>query len=220
MALINQKDAKYLEKVFSEQLKDPVKILIFVDDASECEYCDVTKQVLEELAAIDNKIEMYSYHVKKDREIAQQYAIELTPAIVLLDKNGNDTRVRFYGIPSGHEFSSLIQDIIAISTGKPPFFNSEQIEIIRSIETHLNIKVFVTPTCPYCPKAVLMAHSAAMINPKIVAEMIEANEFQELSMNYGISSVPHTFINDERNFVGAYPENAFVQELLKAAGGN
>lgn len=218
MALISEKDARYLQKVFSEQLKDPVKILIFVDDKAECEYCDLTQQVLEELSSIDNKMEMYVYHVKKDREIAERYRVDMTPAIVLLDKDGNDTRVRFYGIPSGHEFSSLIQDIISISTGKPSFFNAEQIEKIRSINQPVRIKVFVTPTCPYCPKAVLMAHSAAMINANIVAEMIEANEFPELSMNYGVSSVPHTFINDKYDFVGAYPENAFIQELFKATG--
>ncbi len=216
MALISEKDAKYLQKVFSEQLKDPVKILIFVDDKSECEYCDLTKQVLEELSSIDSKMQMYVYHVKKEKQIADQYKIEMAPAIVLLDKEGNDSRIRFYGIPSGHEFSSLIQDIIAVSTGKPPFFNAEQIEKIKSINNPVKIRVFVTPTCPYCPKAVLMAHSAAMVNKNITAEMIEANEFPELSMNYGISSVPHTFINDEHDFVGAYPENAFIQELLKA----
>ncbi|GAB4315227.1 protein disulfide oxidoreductase [Pseudothermotoga elfii] len=220
MPLINEKDVKYLKKVFSEQLVDPVKILIFVDDASECEYCDLTKQVLEELSAVDSKIEFYVYHVKKDREVAEIYKIEMAPAVVFLNKNGEDTRIRFYGIPSGHEFSSLIQDIITVSSGKPAFFNEDQIEKIRSIKSPVKIRVFVTPTCPYCPKAVLMAHNAAFINPNITAEMIEANEFPELSMNYGVSSVPHTFINDQRDFVGAYPENTFLQELLKAAGEN
>ncbi len=218
MALISEKDARYLQKIFAEQLKDPVKVLIFVDDKSECEYCDLTQQVLEELSSIDSKIEMYAYHVKKEKQLAEQHKITMTPAIILLDKDGKDTGVRFYGIPSGHEFSTLIQDVIAVSTGKPPFFNTEQIEKIRSIKVPVQIKVFVTPTCPYCPKAVLMAHSAAMVNPNITAEMIEANEFPELSMNYGVSSVPHTFINDRHDFVGAYPENAFIQELFKAVG--
>lgn len=218
MALISEKDARYLQKVFAEQLKDPVKMLIFVDDKSECEYCDLTKQVLEELSSINSKIEMYVYHVKKERQVAEQYKITMAPAIVLLNKDGKDTGVRFYGIPSGHEFSTLIQDVIAVSTDKPPFFNAEQIEKIRSIKVPVQIKVFVTPTCPYCPKAVLMAHSAAMVNANITAEMIEANEFPELSMNYGVSSVPHTFINDRHDFVGAYPENAFIQELFKAVG--
>ncbi|HOJ89144.1 MAG TPA: thioredoxin family protein [Pseudothermotoga sp.] len=218
MALISEKDARYLQKVFSEQLKDPVKILIFVDDKSECEYCDLTEQVLQELSSIDSKLEMYVYHVKRDKQIVDQYKIGMAPAIVLLDKEGNDSRIRFYGIPSGHEFSSLIQDIISVSTGKPSFFNAEQIEKIRSIDSPVRIKVFVTPTCPYCPKAVLMAHSAALVNSNIIAEMIEANEFPEMSMNYGVSSVPHTFINDKHDFVGAYPENAFIQELFKAVG--
>lgn len=216
MPLLSERDTKYLKKTFEEQLKDPVKVLIFVDDPSECEYCDLTKQVLEELSAIDGKIQLSSHHVKKEPELAKSYRVEMTPAIILLDSNGQETGIRFYGIPSGHEFSTLIQDIIAVSNNKPVFFNEQQINQIKSINVPVRIRVFVTPTCPYCPKAVLMAHSAALINRNIVAEMIEANEFPELSMRYGVSSVPHTVINDAYEFIGAYPEHMFVQELMKA----
>ncbi|KAF2957438.1 glutaredoxin [Thermotoga sp. Ku-13t] len=216
MPLLSEKDTKYLKKMFDEQLKDPVKVLIFVDDPSECEYCDLTKQVLEELSTIDGKIQLSSHHVKKEPELANSYRVEMTPAIILLDSNGQETGIRFYGVPSGHEFSTLIQDIIAVSNSKPVFFNEQQINQIKSINVPVRIRVFVTPTCPYCPKAVLMAHSAALINRNIVAEMIEANEFPELSMRYGVSSVPHTVINDVHEFIGAYPEHMFVQELMKA----
>lgn len=220
MPLLSEKDAKYLKKTFEEQLKNPVKVMVFVDDPSECEYCDVTRQVLEELSTIDGKIQLSVHHVKKEPELVKIHKVEMTPAIILLDVNNQDTGIRFYGIPSGHEFSSLIQDIIAVSNNKPLFFNENQIAQIRSIESPVRIRVFVTPTCPYCPRAVLMAHSAALLNRNIVAEMIEANEFPELSMRYGVSSVPHTVINDVREFVGAYPENAFVQELLRAVRKN
>lgn len=220
MPLLSEKDAKYLKKTFEEQLKNPVKVMVFIDDPSECEYCDVTRQVLEELSTIDGKIQLSVHHVKKEPELAKAHKVEMTPAIILLDVNNQDTGIRFYGIPSGHEFSSLIQDIIAVSNNKPLFFNEAQIAQIKSIESPVKIRVFVTPTCPYCPRAVLMAHSAALLNRNIVAEMIEANEFPELSMRYGVSSVPHTVINDVREFVGAYPENAFIQELLKAVRKN
>ncbi len=216
MPLLSDRDAKYLKKTFAEQMKDKVKILLFVDDAAECEYCDITNQILNELADLEDRIEIATYHVKKDTEMVEKYKIDKTPAIVMLDENGSDTRIRFYGIPSGHEFSTLLQDILVVSTKKPIFFNDEQIQTIRSITKPTKIQVFVTPTCPYCPKAVLMAHMAAFLNPNIVGEMVEANEFPELSMRYGISSVPHTFINDKVNFIGAYPENMFIRELLKA----
>jgi glutaredoxin-like protein len=216
MPLLSEKDTKYLKKTFEEHLKDPVKVLVFVNDPNECEYCDLTKQVLEELSAIDGKIHLSTHHVKREPELVRNYKVEMTPAILLLDANGQDTKIRFYGIPSGHEFSTLIQDIIAVSNNKPVFFNEQQIDLIKSINTPARIRVFVTPTCPYCPKAVLMAHSAALINRNITAEMIEANEFPELSMKYGVSSVPHTVINDVHEFIGAYPEHVFVQELLKA----
>jgi len=119
MPLLSEKDTKYLKKTFEEHLKDAVKVLVFVDDPSECEYCDLTKQVLEELSSIDGKIQLSTHHVKKEPELVTNYKVEMTPAIILLDANGEDTNIRFYGIPSGHEFSTLIQDIIAVSNNKP-----------------------------------------------------------------------------------------------------
>ncbi len=219
MPLLSEKDAKYLKKTFQEQMKDNVKILLFIDDSTECEYCDLTNQILNELSELEERIQLAVYHVKKDKDAVEKYNIDKTPAIVMLDKDGNDTRIRFYGIPSGHEFYSLLQDILVVSTGKPLFFSKEEIDTIKSINKPLRIQVFVTPTCPYCPKAVLLAHTAAFLNPNITAEMVEANEFQELSKLYGISSVPHTFINDKVEFIGAYPENKFIRELLKAVEG-
>jgi len=219
MPLLGEKDANYLRKTFSEELLSNVKLLVFVDDSSACEYCDTTQQILEELAELSEKIETTVYNVKTDKATAEMYKVEMTPAIVILNNSGKDTGIRFYGIPSGHEFSSLVQDIVMVSSENVPFFNEDLSKKIRSINTPVKIRVFVTPSCPYCPKAVIEAHGAAILNENITAEMIEANEFPELSMKYGVSSVPHTVINERHSFVGAYPEAAFVSELLKALGG-
>ena len=55
-----------------------------------------------------------------------------------------------------------------------------------------------------------------MANEFVTASMVEANEFQDLSMEYGVSSVPHIVINGKVTFVGAYPEPQYVEEVLKA----
>jgi alkyl hydroperoxide reductase subunit AhpF len=103
-------------------------------------------------------------------------------------------------------------------------FSDENKEKLSQIDKKMRIRVFVTPTCPYCPRAAFAAHQAAMLNPNITGEMIEANEFDRISFEYGVSSVPHTVIEVKENedwvkkgeFVGAYPENSFVEEVLKA----
>jgi glutaredoxin-like protein len=125
------------------------------------------------------------------------------------------TNVRFVGLPAGYEFSTLLADVIDISKDRTDL-SPEARAAIRAIESPVQIQVFVTPTCPYCPRAARVAHQLAMENPLIVAEVIEANEFQEYSERYGVRSVPMTVINNRITFVGSLPEGKVVEALQRA----
>ena len=89
-------------------------------------------------------------------------------------------------------------------------------EEIRKIDESLHIQVFVTPTCPYCPTMVHLAHQMAVENKKIKADMIEAIEFPHLAQKYEVMGVPKTIINEKREIVGAVPEEIFLQEIKEA----
>ena len=79
------------------------------------------------------------------------------------------------------------------------------------------LQVFVTPTCPYCPQAVVLAHQMALESPMVEAEMVEAMEFPQLASRYGVSGVPQTTINaGAGTVVGAVPENQLVAEIQKS----
>ena len=220
MGLLSESDVKYLKDLFEKELEDDVNIVVFKsDEKSKCEYCDITLEVLEELSDIDPRIKLHVLDIDSDLEQKRKYGVELVPAIVFLTSDGEDKGVRYFGIPSGHEFSTVIQNVISFSKGAKPELSSESIEKISGIDIPVEILVFVTPTCPYCPRAVLMAHEIAKANEKIKAAMVEANEFPELSMRYGVSAVPHIVVNDENAFVGAYPEKAFVDYIVQYAKG-
>ena len=75
----------------------------------------------------------------------------------------------------------------------------------------------MTPTCPYCPGAVILAFKMALAHPKITADMVEATEFPHPANRYGVGGVPHTVIGESRQpMVGAYPEAA-AADLIVAA---
>ncbi|HPC25705.1 MAG TPA: thioredoxin family protein, partial [Fervidobacterium sp.] len=124
--------------------------------------------------------------------------------------------VRFYGVPSGHEFGTLIQDIVLFGKNAKPQLSQETIEQLSKLDKPVKISVFVTPTCPYCPKAALTAHNMALASDKVTAEVVEAGEFFDLSDQFGVSSVPHIAINrnPDKFFIGAYPEPQFLQQVL------
>ena len=120
-----------------------------------------------------------------------------------------------YGIPSGYEFGSLIEDMKNVSNGEVEV-SSKAMEIINKIDKPVSIKVYVTPTCPYCPKAVGTAHKFAILNKNITGEMIESMEFEQEAEEVGVSSVPHIVINGEVQFVGAYPDDQFAEYVMEA----
>ena len=119
------------------------------------------------------------------------------------------------GIPAGHEFGALITSIVAVSTGAVPL-SPDVIDDIKAIDKPLHIQVFTTPQCPYCPNMVRLAHFAAIINPLIEADMIEALEFQDLTKKYEVYGVPKTIINEDTHIEGLSAPEVFVEKLFDA----
>ena len=56
----------------------------------------------------------------------------------------------------------------------------------------------------------------AVESRRVIADVIEASEFPSLSEQYGVRGVPVTFVNDQREILGARPEHAFLAEVLSA----
>ena len=218
MSLLNESITQQVKDVFDEQLKGSVDILFFGSE-KECEYCSDAQQLVEEIVGISDKLAINVYDIQADASIAAQYKIERVPGIVLLarqDGQQKDYGIRYSGIPSGHEFSSLIHDLVLVS-GQDSGLSQQTREQLKSVDQPVHLMVFVTPTCPYCPRAVVLAHQMAMENPHITAEMVEAMEFHELSNRFSVSGVPQTTINEGAGTViGAVPEEQLLSEINSA----
>ena len=92
----------------------------------------------------------------------------------------------------------------------------DTIKKLEKIDKPVHIQVFTLTTCPYCPKAVRMAHKFAMVNEKITGDMIEAREFMDLAIKYQVIGVPRTIINEKVDLVGPAPEEVFLAKVLEA----
>lgn len=209
MGFLQEKDKEYIRNLFSG-MENEVVISNFTQEI-ECQYCRETRQILEELAELSDKIKLNVYNFVTDKEIAEKYGIDKIPATVIEGKQ--DYGIRYYGIPSGYEFSSLIEDIVDVSKGDSGLA-PESRELLKQIDKPLRLQVFVTPTCPYCPRAVRLAHKMAMENPNIVADMVEATEFPHLSMRYNVRGVPRTMVGEEHAIEGALPEKQFIENIV------
>jgi glutaredoxin-like protein len=213
MSLIAEEHKEHIKSQLAENLINPVRLIMFTQEL-ECQYCVQTKQLVFELAALNDKIQAEVHDFVADAELAKQYGIDKVPAIVLLGTK--DYGIRFYGLPYGYEFQTLLSGLAIVSQGKTTLSEETKAKI-KSITTPVHIQVFVTLTCPHCPAAASMAHMFALENDLIRADVIDANEFPQLAIKYGIMGVPKIVVNEKVEFVGAVPENMFMEQVLLAA---
>jgi glutaredoxin-like protein len=218
MAILNEKDAKVVSERLSK-IAGPVTLAMFTQE-TECDYCDQTHELVDELAGLSGgKLTVEVYDMAQHADKAQALNVDKTPALAVLGAGGEDRGLRFYGIPAGYEFASLLESIDLVARGDSGLAPATR-EKLRSLKEPVNLQVFVTPTCPYCPRAVLTAFKFAMESPLVTASMVEATEFPELSGRYQVSGVPHTVIGESpQAMVGAYPEGPAIDMVLAAAGG-
>ncbi|KUK80642.1 MAG: Glutaredoxin-like domain protein [Petrotoga mobilis] len=135
MEKILDKETQNKVREILEKLTEPVQLLLFKNDG---EYSEIVEQLLEELRELDDRIKVDARH--SDSQEINNYDIEkdLLPAMLILDNEGRDYRIRYYGIPSGYEFATFLQNIIAVSNKTVDSFNNENKE--KLILSSRNIK--------------------------------------------------------------------------------
>jgi glutaredoxin-like protein len=218
-SILDEKIKQQVENLF-ENLQHLVVLLLFrTSDDSRCQYCADTEQLLADISALSNLITLNVYDIDADSGMAEQYKVDGVPEFVLAGIEGEqilDYGIRYKGIPAGHEFTSLINDILLVSQ-RSSNLSDETKAFLRGLDQPVHLMVFVTPTCPYCPRAVVLAHQFALESPMVEAEMVEAMEFPELADQFQVSGVPQTTINMGAGMmVGAGSEQNLVAEIRAA----
>lgn len=262
MTTIAQHDRRTIRDVLAREMVADVELLFFTQGSvgsagagpEDRQSCDETRELLDDLAALSERLMVTAHDVSLDPARATAYNVRAVPTVIVqrrdlgrdvdndpgihdrgtddaaeraaddwLADNGQDAvgvtsgaaTVRFLGLPSGYEFSALVADIIDVSKGQTTLSATTR-ELARAITMPVHLQVFVTPNCPYCPPAARVAHQLAMENPLILADVIEANEFHDLSERYRVQTVPKTVINDRVEFVGALPEAKVMEAVMEA----
>jgi glutaredoxin-like protein len=190
-----------------------VRLIMFTQQL-ECQLCVQTKQLVTEVAGLNDKIEAEVHDFVADAELAKQYGVDKIPAIVLVGQKNYG--IRIYGLPYGYEFQTLMSALAAASRGRTDLSEETKTKL-KDVRTPVHIQVFVTLTCPHCPTAASMAHKFAVESDLIKADVIDAGEFPQLASKYGVMGVPKVVVNEQIEFVGAVPENVFLEHVLLAA---
>lgn len=146
-------------------------------------------------------------------EKMQALRIEHWPCMVV--KRGDFSRIRYYGIPEGFEIQPLsdaISELRKNSTG----LSRQTKDALANIRRRANVKVFVLPTCNFCPVMARLAYRAAIESPRITAEVIDSSMFTDWSQKHLVMGVPKVVLNDITDITGAVSEEQFVEKLRDA----
>src|SRR5262245_7655785 len=151
MGLISNNDKETIKKHFEEKLDGDVEIVMFTERESliiipgkqPCEMCAQTQELLEEVVSLSEKLKLTVHEISAAKEEANLLGIDRVPAFVF--KGASRGRVRFFGIPSGYEFSALLADLVDVSRGTTDL-SDETRAYLAVLTEDVNIKVFTTPT--------------------------------------------------------------------------
>lgn len=215
MSLLSDADRQRLSADFSAMAR-PVRLLFFTQTL-DCETCVQARRVIDELPPLSGRITIEEVNFVLERERAEQYGIDRVPAIALVgqDEQGHerDAHIRFLGTPSGYEFISLIRAVLLVGGGAPTLSEASRARVAE-VNRPMTVHVFTTPTCPHCPRAVIVAHEMAWANPNVTAYAVEATEYPDLARRYHVTGVPKTVVDDRVEILGALPESDFIEQAL------
>jgi alkyl hydroperoxide reductase subunit AhpF len=151
MPMISPEDQQTLQKLF-EGLEGDVTITNFTQRESlllipgqECDYCQETRELLEEVTALSEKLHLEMKDVVRDKQEADNLGVTRIPAFVLQGRAKG--AVRYFGIPAGYEFSTLVEDLLDVSKGTTNLSDTTR-EALATVDQNLHIQVFVTRPDP------------------------------------------------------------------------
>jgi glutaredoxin-like protein len=215
MGLMQTKDQEAVREAFAGVTR-PVHLLLFTS-AESGEYGDVAGELLAEVAALSEWLSLESLDIAAHAERAAALGVDKAPTVVfLVGAERVDHGLRFAGLPSGYEFASLIEAIRLAGGASEPALQPATVAFLGALTAPMKLQVFVTPTCPYCPRAVVLAYRLALASPHISAEGVEVTEFPDLGDRFAVMGVPKTVIDELVHVEGAVPEGMLLEKLGEA----
>jgi len=147
MGLLAPADQDKLRESFAE-MTSPVRLLFFTQTL-DCETCLQTRQILDELPQLSDKIAIEEVNFVLEKERAAEYAVDRVPAIAVVGQDASgearDSRIRFLGAPSGYEFISLVQAVLLVG-GRGSRLTEENRRRVALVDKPITLQVFTTPT--------------------------------------------------------------------------
>ena len=198
-----------LRMVFN-QLPNTVPLYLFTQDGRNDVYNHAAKEVIRSFAELGDKVEFHALSL--DHELAKKYGVDTSPTVLFDPEHYS---IRFLGAPMGEEGRTLLEAVVLMGLRKSNL-SEQSLKILEKVNSPRRVKIFSSPTCPYCPQQAVNAIKAAIAKPELISlEIVDIQANPHLADLYSAHSVPQTFANDVLIAQGAQPEELFILSLEK-----
>ena len=200
---------RQLRKTF-EKMPNDIPLLLFANRGGNDVFAQATRQVIRAFRELTPRITLKEYDL--GHELARKYQVTAAPTLLVAPDRYN---IRWLGAPMGEEARTFLEIMLLVGMGKSNL-SEQSAKVIQRIDSPRRVKVFVSPTCPYCPQQAVNAVKAAIELPRQVSlEIVDIQAQPEIANRYGAQSVPQAFANEVLIGHGAQAEEVFASSLQK-----
>jgi thioredoxin reductase (NADPH) len=199
----------HLRGVF-EKSAYPVRVLLFTDTQKTSTFDRAAEEIVALFGKVTDKVVFQQYGL--DSQQARDWKVDRSPTLLFEPESYN---IRFLGAPAGEEGRTLVE-ILLILGARQSGLSEQSKKLLGKIQDRRKIRVFVTPTCPYCPQQAVNAAKAAVERPELFSlEIVEMLANQDLAQQLSAQSAPQTYANDRLIALGAQTQELFAASLAK-----
>lgn len=210
MPLLGEAVAKKAREIL-DGLPNPVKLVFFTQEM-ECAHCREARAIVEEVAGLSDRVSLETYNLLIDTVRAKEYSVDRVPTVCIL--SAKDYHIRYHGVPAGYEFTTLLEAIKVVAKGEGALSQATRDQLAK-LARPVEIKVFVTLTCPFCPMAAALAARFAVESDRVSVGVYDAAEFPQLANLYGVMAVPRIIVGPSGSIEGAPSEAKLIEEVVK-----
>ena len=193
-----------------DQLPNTVHLYLFTREGVNDIYNQAAAEVVRAFSQLSDKIQ--SQELSLDHELAEKWEVNVSPTILFAPEHYS---VRFLGAPIGEEGRTLLEAIVLIGLRRSNL-SEQSLKTMEKINSPRAVRVFSSPTCPYCPQQAVNGIKAAIAKPELISlEIVDIQANPHLAELYSAHSVPQAFANDVLIAQGAQPEELFILSLEK-----
>jgi alkyl hydroperoxide reductase subunit AhpF len=210
MPLLNEKVAAETRAILAE-MRDPVLMTCFT--RADCHACGHVLELAGEVAALAPALRLEVRDLEADAAEAARLGVARAPALALRRAGEDRAPVRYFGLPSGHEFGAFLRTLLLLSTGRG--MPGVDAAAVAPITRPADLTVFVLASCPRCPEMVYLCNSVAGASPRVTGDVVDADAFPDLAARHHAGKVPLVIVNGTT----AIPDVVPAAELIARIAG-